>query len=170
MIQHMLAIWSLVPLPFLKPTWTSGSSRFTYCWSLAWRILSITLLIEGNNFSKKFLHSVIVLVAQSCLTLCNIMDYSLPGASVHGIPEARILEWVAIPFSRGSSWPKDQTQPPAFTIWATREAQDLTYLLWNLSFKDSVLFQVYGELCFPLNFLLLKYRDILEFCEFILYQ
>ena len=44
MIQRMLAIWSLVPLPFLKPAWTSGSSRFTCCWSLAWRILSITLL------------------------------------------------------------------------------------------------------------------------------
>ena len=41
-IQRMLAIWSLVPLPFLKPAWTSGSSWFTYCWSLAWRILSIT--------------------------------------------------------------------------------------------------------------------------------
>ena len=40
MIQRMLAIWSLVPLPFLKPAWTSGSSWFTYCWSLAWRILS----------------------------------------------------------------------------------------------------------------------------------
>ena len=36
MIQRMLAIWSLVPLPFLYPAWTSGSSRFTYCWSLAW--------------------------------------------------------------------------------------------------------------------------------------
>ena len=44
MIQWMLAIWSLVPLPFLKPAWTSGNSPFTYCWSLAWRILSITLL------------------------------------------------------------------------------------------------------------------------------
>ena len=41
----MLAIWSLVPLPFLKPAWTSGSPWFTYCWSLAWRILSITLLV-----------------------------------------------------------------------------------------------------------------------------
>ena len=40
----MLAIWSLVPLPFLKPAWTSGSSQFMYFWSLAWRILSITLL------------------------------------------------------------------------------------------------------------------------------
>ena len=39
-----MAIWSLVPLPFLKPAWTSGSSQFTYCWSLAWRILIITLL------------------------------------------------------------------------------------------------------------------------------
>ena len=44
MIQRMLAIWSLVPLPFLKPAWTSGSSRFMYCWSLAWRILNVTLL------------------------------------------------------------------------------------------------------------------------------
>ena len=44
MIQQMLAIWSLIPLPFLNPAWTSGSSQFMYCWSLAWRILSITLL------------------------------------------------------------------------------------------------------------------------------
>ena len=43
MIQQMLAIWSLVPLPFLKPVWTPGNSWFTYCWSLAWRILSMTL-------------------------------------------------------------------------------------------------------------------------------
>ena len=42
--QWMLAIWSLVPLPFLNPSWTYGSSWFMYCWSLAWRILSITLL------------------------------------------------------------------------------------------------------------------------------
>ena len=39
-----VGIWSLVALPFLKPAWTSGNSRFRYCWSLAWRILSITLL------------------------------------------------------------------------------------------------------------------------------
>ena len=45
MIQQMLAIWSLVPLAFLNPAWTSGSSRFTQCWSLAWRILNITLLV-----------------------------------------------------------------------------------------------------------------------------
>ena len=51
-----------------------------------------------------------VLVAQSCLTLCNPMDWSPPGSSVHGILQARILEWVAIPFSRGSSWSRDWTQ------------------------------------------------------------
>ena len=44
-----------------------------------------------------------------CLTLCNPMGCSLPGSSVHRILQARILEWVAIPFSRGSSQPKDQT-------------------------------------------------------------
>ena len=42
----MLAIWSLVPLPFLKPTWTYRISQFTYFWSLAWRILSMTLLVH----------------------------------------------------------------------------------------------------------------------------
>ena len=42
-------------------------------------------------------------VAQACLTLCNAMDCSLPGSSVHGISQAKILEWIAISFSRGSS-------------------------------------------------------------------
>ena len=42
MIQRMLAIWSLVPLPFLNPAWTSWSSRFMYCWSLTWKILTQT--------------------------------------------------------------------------------------------------------------------------------
>ena len=48
-------------------------------------------------------------VAQSCLTLCNPVDCSPPGSSVHGILQARILECVAITYSRGSSWPRDQT-------------------------------------------------------------
>ena len=46
---------------------------------------------------------------QSCLTLCDPMECSLPGSSVHRILQARILEWVAIPFSRGSSQPRGQT-------------------------------------------------------------
>ena len=55
-----------------------------------------------------------LLATQSCLTLCEPMDYSLPGSSVHGILQARILEWVAIPLSRGSSWPRDWTTSPVF--------------------------------------------------------
>ena len=49
MIQWMLAIWSLVPLPFLNPAWTFGSSQFMYCSSLAWRILSITSMCDDCN-------------------------------------------------------------------------------------------------------------------------
>ena len=59
MIQQMFAIWYLVPLLFLKPAWTSGSSQFTHCWSLAWRILSITLLAcEMSAFVQYFEHSL----------------------------------------------------------------------------------------------------------------
>ena len=71
-------------------------------------------------------------VAQLCPTLCDPMDCSLPGFSVHGIFQGRILEWVAISFSRGSSWPRDRTQDShsigrCFTIWATREVTSWSY-------------------------------------------
>ena len=64
---------------------------------------------------------------QSCLILCDSMDCSPPGSWVHGIPQARILEWEAIPFSRGSSQHRDRTQVSCiagkfFTTWDTREA------------------------------------------------
>ena len=62
-------------------------------------------------------------VAQSCPTLCDPMDCSLPGSSVHGVFQARILEWVAISFSRRPSQPRDWTQVSCivgrrFTVWA----------------------------------------------------
>ena len=65
---------------------------------------------------------------QSCLTLCHPMDYRVHGIIVHGILLARILEWVAFPFSRGSSQPRDRTQVSHiagrfFTSWGSREAQ-----------------------------------------------
>ena len=67
-------------------------------------------------------------VTQSCLTLCDPMDGNLSGSVVHGIFQARILEWAAISFSRGSSQPRDRTwvfciADSRFTVWATREAQ-----------------------------------------------
>ena len=68
-----------------------------------------------------------VKVAQSCLNLYDPMDYT-----VHGILQARTLEWVAFPFSRGSSWPRDWTQVSLsaggfLTSWATRDTQNFSY-------------------------------------------
>ena len=76
--------------------------------------------------------SLCVVVAQSCQTLCNPMDSSPLGSSGHGILQARILEWVAIPFSRESSWPRDRTPVFCtagrfFTIWAPRETHIFHY-------------------------------------------
>ena len=67
--------------------------------------------------------------AQSYPTLFDPMDWSLPGSSVHGIFQARILKWVTISFSRASSWPRDWTQVfhltgRRFTVWATRKVTD----------------------------------------------
>ena len=83
------------------------------------------------------------LVAQSSLTLCNPMDYSPPGFSLRRISQARILEHIAIPFYRGSTWSRNKTwisciEGGFFTVWATREliwhfksgpvpCQDITY-------------------------------------------
>ena len=73
-------------------------------------------------------------VAQSCLTLYDPMNCSLPGFSVHGVFQARVLEWVAISFSRGSSWPRGRTQLSCiagrhFTLWTYRHQNHLEDLL-----------------------------------------
>ena len=83
-----------------------------------------TYQVMVSKEMKNGIFSILVKVAQSCPTLCDPMDYM-----VHGILQARILEWVAFPFSRGSSQPRDQTQVSHitggfFTSWAKREAQD----------------------------------------------
>ena len=76
------------------------------------------------QFSWEGTKKMKVKAAQSCQTLRNLMDYT-----VHGILQVRILEWVAFPFSRGSSQPRDQTQVSHiaggfYMSWATREAQE----------------------------------------------
>ena len=94
-----------------KNDWVTSTCTHSYnarTWSSVWHLWS----------------EVKVLVAQSCLTFCDPMDYSLPGSPVQGILQARILEWVAFLFSRGSSQPRDQTQVSRivggfFTSWAT---------------------------------------------------
>ena len=61
------------------------------------------------NFLPSFTLVLVCQVTQSCPTLCEPMDYNPPGSSVHGILQARILEWAAMPSSRESSWPRDRT-------------------------------------------------------------
>ena len=89
-----------------------------------------------------------VLVVQSCLTLCNSMDYIPSQSSVHGILQARILEWVAIPFSRGTSQPRDwthisctagrffTTEPPGKpnSFWNRRKKKRVL-LIWRWPFQ-----------------------------------
>ena len=122
---------------------------------LSWKDILCQILIQDNYMNFIF-HSIIVIclshlliclckpflyssdtfylvmmwkwseVAQSCVTLCDPMDCSLPGSSVHGIFQSLVLEWIAISFSRGSSWPRDQTRVShivdrRLTVWATRE-------------------------------------------------
>ena len=79
MIQWMLAIWSLVPLPFLNPAWTSGSSQFTYCWSLAWRRQwqPTPVLLPGKSHGWR----------------------SLVGCSPWGREELNTTEWLHFHFS-----------------------------------------------------------------------
>ena len=80
-------------------------------------MLGLRSILCGLSSSFSHTHipwkKVKVLVSQSRLTLCNSADCSPPASSVHGILQARILEWVAISFSMGLPWPRDQTKSPA---------------------------------------------------------
>ena len=84
-------------------------------------------IIKSNEISiSATTGNVVVLVAQSYQS-CDPLDCSLPGSSVHGILQARILEWIATPFSSGSSQPRDWTWVSRLVgrspVWATREEQ-----------------------------------------------
>ena len=106
---------------------------------MSWLLNSAAMNI-GVHVSLSVLVSQ-VLVVQLCLTLCDPTDHS----SVHGILQARIVEWVAIPFSRGSSQPRDWTQVycitgKLFTVWATREASLSREVNGVLSKENTLLF------------------------------
>ena len=99
--------------------------RHNDCWPVKldpW--LLVQLLEQNTRFIGDCVHAKLL---QSCLTLCDPMDCSPPGSSIHGILQAKILEWVAVPSSSGCSWPSDPTHMSLisgrfFTLWATREA------------------------------------------------
>ena len=108
--------------------WACKKEDMTEQLSLSTKILTKH---KWNNVVCRYIEFVIIVlvgsVAQLCPNLCKPMDCSPPGSSVHGISQARILEWVAISFSRGSSWPRNWTQVSGiagrfFTDWASRES------------------------------------------------
>ena len=133
-----------------------------------WRV------IQPPPNMTKILHTlsrvVKVLVAQSCPTLCNPMDCSLPSSSAHGILQAKILEWVSISFSRGSSQLRDRTWVSYvsciagifFTPWVIREAQENSIAVpqkiknWTIVWSGNSTLGIYPKE--------LKARSHIEFC------
>ena len=79
-------------------------------------------------------------IAQSCPTLCDSMDCRLPGFSVHGIFRAKVLEWVAISFSRGSSWPRDRNtgKKPSY-LFKAFPLGGWVEILWSNSEEEYIL-------------------------------
>ena len=89
---------------FVKITDFRGTLAAT---SVVWRCAPLFVSVAGSGV---YLHLCSSLLLHSCPTLCvDPMDCSPPGSSVQGILQARALEWVAMPSSRGSSWPRDRT-------------------------------------------------------------
>ena len=122
--QHESAIGVHISLPSwisLPPPTPHHSSRLSQGTRLSSRNQT------ANSHCKPHILIVKVLVTHLCLTLWDPMDYRPLGSSVHGILQAKILEWVSISFSRGSSQLRDRTWVCCmagrfFTIWATKEA------------------------------------------------
>ena len=112
--QTRLGNWTIITMVVLFFAFKEPQ----YCSCTVW---------QGCILSSCFnLHAKWVILAQSCPTLCDLMDCSPPGSSVHGILKARILECVAIPFSRGSSQPRDWSWVSYiagrfFIVWATSD-------------------------------------------------
>ena len=126
MCAHLLQLcWILCdPIDYSPP----GSSVLGILQAriLEWVASYFSKLPHRAGIMNEWSHSVM------CPTLCDPMDCSLSGSSVHGIFQARVLEWIAISFSRGSSWPRDRTQVSRitdrrFTIWANLAPGTLEY-------------------------------------------
>ena len=96
----------------LKSTCPGSNLSLTvyYLWTEPWITcvnLSVSPFLQHCSDEEQLRACVCVKLLQLCLTLCNPMDCSPPGSSVHGLFQARTLEWAAMPSSRGSFWPRD---------------------------------------------------------------
>ena len=102
--DHMVFVLLVWLMPYSKPSALKANGKISF-FSFLW-INYIKKVRQISIFIYLCVHAKSL---QSCLTLCESVDCSLRGSSVHRILQARLLEWVATPSSRGSSWPKDQT-------------------------------------------------------------
>ena len=117
-------------------------SQISVFWIEITLILQVLIWSPWRNFGGGGL------VIKSCLTLCGPTDWSLLGSSVHGIFQTRILEWVAISFSKGSSWPRDGTSISCMSFigrqilyhWATwwRNFKEYHFRPWHPRVRESV--------------------------------
>ena len=132
-------VWKISPMLFMFQFKIRTMEQHFLCMKMCWKKKVNAVLRTGIISCLMFSRTRESEVAQSCLTLCDPMDWGPPGSSLHGILQTRILECVAISFSRGSSWPRDHTLVShnagrRFNLWATREAQQNTWfrtLEWN---------------------------------------
>ena len=119
-----------------------NSTRYCFFSILYYQQKSNQSVWERNG---KILLESDVLSHFSCVIFCDLRDHSLPGFSVHGIFQAGILEWVAMPFSRGSSQSKDQTQVsciyqliyPGSPIWYTWSSIQVLWIIIGLQGKSN---------------------------------
>ena len=129
--SNTLVIWPQAssysgPVPLLEAQWNHPLPRVFGRFKWETEIMAVVIIIDHCILRGAGCCAVLCLVAQSCPTLCDPMDCSPPGSSVRGILQARILEWVATPSSRGSSPPRDRTHVSGIaggfsTVWVTRK-------------------------------------------------
>ena len=135
--MHWRRKWQ--PTPVFLPGESHG--RRSLAGYSPWGLKSQTRLSDFQFTNQFKFVKVKVLVAQSSPTLCDPIDCGLQGFSVRGILQARMLEWVAIPFSRGSSWLRNWTWVSCIagrfiTVWATRKSPNLSFS--SVQFSRSV--------------------------------
>ena len=94
---------------------------------------------------------VVVLVVQLCLTLCDLMDCSPPGSSVHVILQARILEWIATSFSNGSSLPRDWTHVSYISCIISSQASHLGSWVLDQNVHSCLHAWTLSLLCYPMT-------------------
>ena len=119
-------------------------AEFFLCWDMKHQSSEAPETPSSRLTSEGQLLLKVSEFAQSCPTLCDPVDCSPPGSSIHGIIQARILEWVAIFFSRGFSWPRDRTKVSCitgrcFNLWATYKFSTFVINIWGSPPKKTLI-------------------------------